>query len=91
MSAGLARHPRWMRAEADGISDGQPDLGQDFDQIIAELYGHHHEDNPYLIQTENGLVGYGWQEAGITCAMVHRFAVRRGIPVHNIWGSTRNF
>jgi hypothetical protein len=31
----------------------------------------------------------GWRDAGITAAMVHSFAVRRGLPVHVLWNRNK--
>ena len=69
-------HRRCVQRQMEALTREQ-DLEKDFDEIYAELYGEDHDDNPYLIETEDGSVlRYDWRDAGITCAMVHTFAVR---------------
>ena len=64
----------------------EQNLEKDFDEIFAQLYGEEHENNPYLIEAEDGTIAYGWRDAGITCAMVHAFAVCYNVPVHIVHG-----
>lgn len=65
-------------------------LERDMDDIFQELYGKDHDDNPYVIETEDGAIErQGWREAGITCAMVHAFAVRHSLPVHILWNKNK--
>ena len=43
-----------------------------------------------MIETEDdSALRYDWRDAGITCAMVHAYAVRRGLPVHILWEQTK--
>jgi hypothetical protein len=68
----------------------EENLERDMDQIFQELYGMDHEENPYVVETEDGSIEtQGWRDAGITCAMVHAFAVRRGLPVHVLWNKNK--
>ena len=68
----------------------EQNLEKDFDDIYEELYGQNHDDNPYVIETEDGTTErYNWRDAGITCAMVHAFAVRRSLPVRILWQQTK--
>jgi hypothetical protein len=68
----------------------EENLERDMDQIYEELYGTDHEENPYVVEAEDGSIErQGWREAGITCAMVHAFAVHRGLPVHVLWNKNK--
>ena len=52
------------------------DLDSHFDEIYQQLYGHDDlQENTYLLELEDGTVERrGWKDAGVTAAMVPRFA-----------------
>ena len=53
----------------------EDDLDYCFDEIYGELYGTDSEENPCLLEQEDGTVErHGWKEAGVTAAMIMRFA-----------------
>ena len=51
------------------------DLDYCFDEIYGDPYGADSEENPCLLEREDGSVERrGWKEAGVTAAMTMRFA-----------------
>ncbi len=80
---------RCVQRQLEALTKEQ-NLERDMDDIYQELCGKEHDDNPYLVEAENGSIErQGWREAGITCAMVHAFAVRRSLPVHVLWNKNK--
>ena len=58
-----------------------------FDRCYEELYEADSEDNPYIMESEDGsVVRRGWREAGVTPAMVVRFAQTHSLAAHVMWG-----
>ena len=58
-------HGRCVQKQMEALTR-EEDLEKDFDEIYAELYGEDHDDNPYLIETEDGsALRYDWRDAGI--------------------------
>ena len=61
-----------------------------FDEIFNELYPPGVGDCPYEIETEDGSIERrGWREAGITTAIIVKFAECHRLSVHVLWGQTK--
>lgn len=80
---------RCVQKQLEALTKEQ-NVEKDLDIIYRELYGGDHDENPYLIETEDGAtIRYDWREAGVTCAMIQSFAARRSLPVHILWDKTK--
>ncbi len=63
-------------------------LDDAFDLIYEELY-RGKENNPYIIEVEEGFEERGWREAGVTVAMVQAFAEKNCLAAHAFLGDRK--
>ena len=78
-----------LQRTSPGLREG--DLDHCFDEIYGGLYGADSEENPYLLERDDGSVERRcWRTAGVTAAMIIRFAEIHYMAAHVLWGGDQD-